>query len=334
MKITFFEVQEWETDILKKQFPDAQITPEKLDETTVSKYPDTEIISTFIYSTVNKTVLDQLKNLKCVTTRSTGFDHIDVKECQSRGVIVCNVPEYGSNTVAEHTFALLLALTRKIHASLHQALELNFDHNQLTGTDLAGKTIGVVGMGKIGQHVCRIANGFEMKVITTSRTPDEALAQKMGFTYVSADELLAQSDVITLHLPLTPHTQHYINSSNIGKIKKGAYLINTARGGLVETEAVVKGLNEGIFAGVGLDVLEEEQGLSEEVAILGDKTKQQQDYKTLLLDHILMNNPHVIITPHNAFNSKEALLRITYTSIDNINNFMQSSPKNTVEVEA
>lgn len=331
MKIIFFDVQNWEKEILAKHFPEAVLAAESLSETTVEKYADAEVVSTFIASKISETVLSKLPNLRFITTRSTGYDHINLEECQKRGVTVSNVPEYGSNTVAEHTFALLLALTRKVHASIHQAQVMNFDHEQLTGVDLYDKTIGIIGMGKIGQHVARIAYGFGMKVTTTSRNPDQKLADDLHFTYVTPDQLLSESDVLTLHLPLTPQTHHFINTENVTKIKKGCFLINTARGGLVQTEAVVKGLNDDIFSGVGLDVLEEEQELSEEVAILSGEYKKSVDYKTLLLDHVLMNHPKVVFTPHNAFNSKEALMRITYTTLENIDHYISNSPQNIVK---
>lgn len=267
-------------------------------------------------------VLDKLPNLKYIATRSTGYDHIDIAYCKSKNIVVTNVPEYGSNTVAEYTFALLLSLTRKIYQSVNQSKHLNFEHDQIRGVDLEGKTIGIIGLGKIGQHVLRIARGYGMKVMVYNRSQDQEVLKQYEFRYVDLDTLLQNSDIITLHLPLNDQTKHIINKENIMKFKKGSYLINTARGGLIETEAIMLGLDKGILEGVGLDVLEEEKELNEEVAILTSEYRSRVDLKNLIYDHILINHPKVLITPHNAFNSKEALLRITNTTIENIQSFL------------
>ena len=330
MKTVIFEIAEWEKELLQKSLQDAVFTEEKLTLENISSYNDAEIISSFISSEINKDIIDKLPNLKLIVTRSTGFDHIDVDYCKSKNITVSNVPEYGSSTVAEHTFALLLNLTRKIPQAIEQIQKLNFDHSQLKGIDLCEKTIGIIGLGKIGQHVLRIAQGFGMKTISFSRHPDETLTQKLNFQYREFDALLGESDVVTLHLPLTDETKHIINKDNILKFKKGSYLINTARGGLIETEAVLLGLDQGIFAGVGLDVLEEEDELHEEVSILTKDVQQNINLKTLLYDHILLKHPKVIVTPHNAFNSQEALERIIQVTIEDIQSFIDGKSINIV----
>lgn len=330
MNIVFFDLQEWEKETLKNCFPNATFVTEKLTSENASSYSSAEIISTFIYSTVTKEVLDKMTSLKCIVTRSTGFDHIDVEYCKQKNISVCNVPEYGSNTVAEHTFALILSLTRKLYQSVSQCKNLNFEHDAIRGIDLFGKTLGIIGMGKIGEHIVRIANGFQMKVLVYTRTQDEELIKKYGIQYVELDTLLSNSDVITLHLPLTPKTQHIINKENITKFKKGSYIINTARGGLIETEALILGLDQGMLEGVGLDVLEEEKELSEEAAILTSHFRENVDLKTLVYDHMLINHPKVLITPHNAFNSQEALCRILDVTCENISAFEQGKVMNTI----
>lgn len=163
MNIVFFETKSWEKDHLSPAFPDARVTSDKLSQENASQYKDAEIISCFIYSKLDKSTLEQFPNLKLIATRSTGFDHIDMGFCKLKEIKVVNVPEYGTNTVAEHTFALILSLTRKIYQSINQTRSLDFDHEKLTGIDLFGKTIGIIGLGKIGQHVLRIAEGFGMK---------------------------------------------------------------------------------------------------------------------------------------------------------------------------
>ncbi len=329
-RIVYFETEGWEREIIDGTFPEAELVSEKLTVENVTKYKDAQIISSFIYSDLSKQVLEQLPQLECIATRSTGYDHIDLDYCNNHDITVCNVPEYGSNTVAEHTFALILGLTRKIYESVNQAKQINFDHTQIRGTDLFGKTIGIIGLGKIGINVLRIAHGLRMKIVVYNRSQDADLQQRYGFEYVDIDTLLTRADIITLHLPLVPETKHLINQENILRMKKGSYIVNTARGGLIQTEALIKGLNEGILEGVALDVLEEEKELTEEAAILSPQFQKEADMKTLIMDHYLMTHPKVIITPHNAFNSTEALSRIEHTTIDNIKSFLQGNPTNTV----
>jgi D-lactate dehydrogenase len=331
MKIVFVEVEDWEKETLSKAFPDAILTHDKITEENAAQYKDAEILCTFITSKCTDKVLSALPNLKLIVTRSTGFDHIDTNYTKAHNITVTNVPEYGSHTVAEHAFALILALTRKLYKAIKQVHEMEFDHQNLTGMDLYGKTLGIVGLGKIGLNVLHIAKGFGMNVQVQAHHPDEELAKKEGYTNVDLDTLLTTSDVITLHVPYTKETHHLINMDNYKKIKKGAFLINTARGGLIETQAVVQALQEEILAGLGLDVLEEETQLMEETEILCSHCDPQTiDIRTLLMDHVLLYHPNVVITPHNAFNSKEAIMNILTTSIENINSFQAGKPVNTV----
>jgi len=334
MKMLFTEVEDWEKETLKQKFPDALFTDERMTNENVKNYSDIEIISPFINTHLTDTILMMLPKLKFITTRSTGYDHINIDFTNAHNITVSNVPEYGSHTVAEHTFALILTLTRKINKSIHQVRHLEFDHQNLTGIDIYGKTLGIIGLGKIGMNVLHIAKGFGMKVQVYARHPDEALAQKEGFTYIDLETLLQTSDVITLHVPYSKETHHIINCENLSKIKKGAYLINTARGGLIETQAIVEGLQKDIFSGVGLDVLEEETQMMEEIAILSSQSPTQTlDTKTLLMNHVLLYHPSVIITPHNAFNSHEALMNILETTIENIHSFEKGTPINVVSTK-
>lgn len=330
MKIIFFEVASWEKDLLRESFPEAVLVEEKLTIDNVKNFSDSEIVSTFVYSQLSKEVIDNLPNLKFIATRSTGFDHINVDYCRQKGILVVNVPEYGSRTVAEHTFALILTLTRKIYQSINQGKNFDFNHENIRGIDLFGKTIGVVGTGKIGLEVIKIAKGFGMNVLAFNRTKKEELAKSLGFSYVDLETLLKESDIISLHIPYTKETHHIVNKQNIEFFKRGSFLINTARGGLVETEALVLGLEKGIFAGVGLDVLEGEKEIMDEIEVLTLSYKKDVDLKTLVLNHVLVNHPKVIITPHNAFNTKEALERITKTTIENIKSYLNKAPKNLV----
>lgn len=330
MKIVFFEVASWEKDLLKISFPNAELVEEKLSLENVSQFQDAEIISSFVYSQLNRQVLEKLFNLKFIATRSTGFDHIDVDYCKKKNILVANVPEYGSRTVAEHTFALILTLTKKIYQSINQAKNFDFNHENIRGIDLYGKTLGIIGLGKIGLEVLKIAKGFGMNILAYNRTIDFNLEKKFGFKFTDLKTLLNQSDIITLHLAYNSSTHHLINKDNIYQFKRGSFLINTARGGLIDTEALIIGLQNGILEGVALDVLEEERKIQEETEILTDYFRNDVDLRTLIFNHVLVNHPKVIITPHNAFNTKEALDRITKTTIENIKAFQNNTPINLI----
>jgi D-lactate dehydrogenase len=327
MKTVFVEVENWEKEFLLKEFPGCTLIESALTGENIEEIKDCEILSCFIYSKLTSEILSKLPALKYITTRSTGFDHIDIEYCKSHGIQVANVPEYGSNTVAEHTFALILSLTRRIYQSVNMARTFDTNHEVLKGTDLAGKTMGIIGLGKIGQHVARIAKGFEMKIVAYNRSQDEVFSKQYDFTYLSLVDVIKQSAVISIHMPLNDQTHYTINCGNLHLFKKGSFLINTARGGLIETQAIVDGLQQGIFEGVGLDVLEEEIGLSEEIQLLSNNYNKT-DYKTLILEHILMNHPKVLITPHNAFNSHESLMRILDTTCKNISSFEKGTAQN------
>jgi len=333
LKIAFFETEPWEIDYLKSRLKgfDLIFFEDKLTLKNLKKIIDINILSPFIYSLIDKKIIDSLKSLKYITTRSTGFDHIDLKSCQSKNILVSNVPTYGENTVAEHTFALILALSRKIPFSWERVKRGDFSLENLRGFDLKGKTLGVVGVGNIGRHVIRIAKGFEMNVLAFDIKKDQKFAKQNSFKYVSLNYLFKNSDIITLHVPYNKATHHLINLKSLKLFKRGCYLINTARGGICDTTALLKGLKQGIFAGLGLDVLEEECFIKEERELLTVNFKKGCDLKTALENHILINQPNVIITPHNAFNSQEALTRILDTTIENIKSFLKNKPINLVK---
>src|SRR3989339_464023 len=314
MKIAFFEVSKTEQSIFSQLFSGADVyfCEEKLNESTVNKAEDAEIICVFKDSLVGKNVIDAIPNLKFIATRTTGFDFIDCEYAKTKGVKVSNVPAYGSETVAEFAFALLLTLSRKIREA-NQALKDNGDYfipKNLQGFDLNGKTLGVIGTGKIGKNVIEIAHGFDMNVLAYDLYPDTKFAMENGFVYKTLEEVLSQSDVVTLHAPYTKENHHLINKENISLFKKGAYLINTARGELVETEALEKALKDGSIAGAGLDVLE------------GEKVYKKGDNIPML------EWPNVLMTPHVAFNTREAEARILQTTVENIQKFISDSPIN------
>ena len=334
MKIHYFSGEGWEEDYVKAKLPDEEIT---FHEGPLSAFPDltdpeADVLCTFIESPIGEAEMSRFPALKLIATRSTGYDHIDLAVAKARGITIVNVPFYGENTVAEFAFALLLALSRRVIDADERVRAGAFSPTGLRGFDLAGKTLGVVGTGHIGAHVIKMAQGFGMKVIGFDAFPSQDLSHTLNLSYVTLPELLAQSDVITLHVPYNPHTHHLINKENIGNIKKGAYLINTARGAVVETDALVDALKAGTLAGAALDVLEEEGDLADETKLLSAPHPNEQELKTMLENHYLIDHPRVIVTPHLAFNTQEAVERILNTTIENVRAFAVGTPTNTVAI--
>lgn len=335
MRIGFFELEGWEEPIIRGTFSghDLYLSKDKIDDGHLPERKDFEIISVFVDSRIMSKVLAAFPNLKLVTTRSTGHDHLDLGALKKRGVVAAYVPGYGNNTVAEFAFGLLLSLTRKIYQGIDQVKETgSFSSQGLRGVDLKGKTIGVIGAGRIGREMIKIAKGFEVNVVASDPFPNEKFAKEQGFKYLPFEELLAISDVITIHCPLSEETRHLLNSENMKFIKKGAYLVNTARGGIIETDALVSALKDGTLAGAALDVLEEENEIKDELEFLSRGRGNKDELKTLLENHALMKMPNVLITPHNAFNSEEALQRILHTTIENIKSFIEGKPQNLINI--
>lgn len=331
MKIACYETQEWEAEYLRQKLTGFELVFNK--DGKIQPDSSAEIICNFVGSPLAGETIEKMPQLKYVTTRSTGYDHIDLKACTERGILVSNVPTYGENTVAEFTFALLLALSRKIFPAVKRVREQGlFATNELQGFDLQGKTLGVVGTGHIGTYVVKIAKGFGMNVLAYDPHPNNDLATKFGFQYASLEDLLKLSDVITLHVPYMPATHHLINAQNIGLCKKGVIIINTARGGLIETAALVLALKTGQVAGAGLDVLEEEGFIKEEIELLVNGHPKEEELKVALADHELMQMDNVLVTPHNAFNTKEAMQRILDTTVNNINGFAEGKAINLVKL--
>lgn len=336
-KIAFFGLENWEKEYIKnldgfkKLDMEAVFIDGYLDSKNIPKDTSFDAISVFVDSTVDKEVIGKFPNLKFVDTRSTGYDHVDLEACREMGIEVSYSPSYGERTVAEFTFALILALTRKVYEGFDNIKETGkFSVEGLRGVDLAGKTLGVLGAGRIGRNVIQIAKGFNMNVLAYDPFPKEETAKELGFEYKDLKEVLSQSDIVTLHVPHTDETHHLINSETIYDIKKGAYIINTSRGGIIQTEALVKALKEEHLAGAGLDVLEEEGFIRDELEFLLGEHPKHENLKTMLANHILVDMPNVIITPHNAFNTWEALKRILETSAVNIDGFLKGEFVNIV----
>lgn len=303
--VYFFEVEKKDVKMLKNAFPKAKIINEPLTPDNAKKYKKAQVVCTFIYSVLTAETLEALDHLKLIVTRSVGYDHIDLKMAQKMGAIVCNVPDYGSHVIAEHAFALLLSATRNVIEGEERTEKNKFDWKGLRGIAMRGKTLGVVGTGKIGMHVCRIASlGFQMKVLAYDVHPNEDKALDYHFNYVDdLNEIWKQSDFISLHTPLFPSTKHMINSRSIRKMKKGVILVNTARGELIDTPALIKGIKSGKVAEAALDVIEHEKNIQEHEEIL----------------HL----ENVIVTPHIAFYADDSINRMYGESIQSIQQFIE-----------
>ncbi|NCS31981.1 hydroxyacid dehydrogenase [bacterium] len=332
MKILFTHIEEeWQKKFFEEKLPNHELTflegPLTVDN--VMDHRDTQVLSVFVGSPIDTPIINSLADLSLIATRSTGFDHIDLSKASQKKITVCNVPFYGENTVAEHAFTLMLSLSRMIPESLDRTEDGSFDYHGLRGWDVKGKTIGIVGGGHIGMHMARMARGFHMNVIVFDINRDEKMAAELGFTYVDLDEMYAKADVISLHVPLNDHTKHMLNKDAFAKMKDGVVIINTARGGLIDTDSLIVALRSGKVSQAGLDVLEGEEDLIDEVELTMNNLKKDE-VLTLLQNHQLMEMPHVIITPHNAFNSIEAVQRILQTTVDNIEAFEKNVPINVV----
>jgi len=337
MKILMYGLEEWAIEYVKEKnyFDGHEVVYLEgiLNGDTIPEgNADADVVSIFVDSKVDTSVIDAFPNLKMISTRSTGFDHIDLAPAKEKGIVVASVPSYGENTVAEFAFAMLLALSRNItEGDRRVRTEGSFNFDGLEGFDLRGRTMGVLGTGRIGKHAISMAKGFGMNVLGFDAFPNEELAKELGFTYASFDEVLAQSDVITVHVPYMKETHHLVNKDAFQKMKKGMVLINTSRGAVVDTEALVDALKDGIVAKAGLDVIEVEDVAKDEVVFYTEKDMTNEEMRLMLANHILINMPNVMVQPHNAFNTKEAKIRIIETTADNIGSFIKGESVNVVK---
>jgi D-lactate dehydrogenase len=293
---------------------------------------ETEAISIFVTSTVTREIIEKLPKLRIIACRSTGFNNVDMQATKERDITVVNVPTYGEQTVAEYTFTLLLALTRKLQLILESEKQL-YEQANLRGHDLSGKIFGVIGTGHIGQKSIKASQGFSMSTIAYDPFPVKDLEQKLGFRYVSLDDLIAQADIISLHAPYLPTTHHIINAKRLADMKQGSFLINTSRGELIDTQALVDSLAKGHLGGAALDVIEGETLLnySEEIALLRSHELPENLLKHSVEISVLQKMPNVIISPHNAFNTDEAVLRINQTTANNLIDFWYGKIPNAVK---
>jgi D-lactate dehydrogenase len=332
MKIVVFEVEEWERDAFRDLQEDHEVifAAGTADSMDLESYIDADVISVFIYSSLTAEILEKFTHLSLVATRSTGFDHIDVDWCKKNNVDIANVPTYGDNTVAEHVFGLLLTISHNMTEAIDRTRKGDFSQKGLRGFDLKGKKFGIIGTGSIGLNTASIARGFGMNVLAFDVKPKEDAAKDIGFTYCSMDDLLAESDIITIHVPYNKHTHHLIGEEEFGKMKDGVVLINTARGAIINIKAMLNALASQKVKAAGLDVLTEEPSIREEAELIRKSFQEGYDLEAILADHILLRLRNVYITPHSAFNTTEAITRILTTTVDNIKAFIRDQQKNLV----
>jgi len=290
-----------------------------LNEETVSLAAGFEAVCVFVNDKVNAAVIATLESLgvRLIALCCAGYNNVDLAAATKHGLTVVRVPAYSPYAVAEHTIALMLALNRKLHRAYNRVREGNFALDGLVGFDMHGKTVGVIGTGQIGTVMAQILTGFGCPTLAFDPIPNE-ICRSLRVQYVELDQLFAQSDIITLHCPLTPGNKYMINAAAIARMKNGVMLINTSRGALLDTVAIIQALKSGKIAYLGLDVYEEEEEIFFEDRpglILSDDVFAR-----------LLTFPNVIITGHQAFFTQEALLNIAATTIDNITKFENNQP--------
>lgn len=304
-----------------------------LSPDTINK--EAEVISVFTHSVVTKELMDKMPKLRLIATRTTGYDHIDIDHATDRGIAVVNVPDYGDNTVAEHAFSLLLSLSRKLLSTVAATKQGSYSISEHTGFDLHKKTIGIIGMGRIGKNAAKIAKGFGMNVLAYDIYENEKAAQTIGFNYVSLEKLLEKSDIISLHTPLTPDNYYLINSSTIKRMKRGTILINTARGELVENRSLIGALESGQIAAAGLDAVAGERYINriDMTHVITNNATAPHVFQQVAEVCALQHMPNVIITPHSAFNTTEAIKRINETTVENIIKFWYDVTPNKISTK-
>lgn len=331
MKIAFFDAHDFEVSIFEEannsHKHDIQFFNTKLSPKTAALAKNFPVVCAFVNDDLGAETLQILKSggTKLIALRCAGFNHVDLKAAADLGITLVRVPEYSPYSVAEHSVALILTLNRKTHRAFNRVREGNFSLSGLVGFDLKGKTVGVIGTGKIGQVFARIMRGFGCEVLLFDVNHNEAFAKEIGGKYVPLDELFKTSDIISLHVPLNPATRYLINEKAISQMKDGVMLINTGRGALIDTRALINNLKSGKVGSAGLDVYEEEAGI-----FFSDLSCQ------ILSDDVLarlMTFPNVVITGHQAFLTTEALNNIADTTLSNISDFERSVPLiNKIEV--
>jgi D-lactate dehydrogenase len=323
MKIAFYSAKPYEKvffDKLKDEF-NIQISYYEfpLNPETALFAQGYDAVCIFVNDNANEEVIQKLSEsgVKVIALRCAGFNNVDIKTAHERNIQVVRVPAYSPYSVAEHTLAIILTLNRKTHRAFNRVKEGNFALNGLMGFDLNGKTVGLIGLGKIGKVTARILKGFGCQVLGHDINTDQEW-KEIGIEYTDLDQLLETSDIVSLHCPLNPHTHHIINKHSIEKMKNGVMLINTSRGALIDTKAVIAALKSGKIGYLGLDVYEEEADLFFED--LSDKVIKDDVFMRLL------TFPNVLITGHQAFFTSNAMTNISEITFTNLNDFREGKP--------
>lgn len=340
--ILFFDVKENEEEILKKTCKEKGLSccnecscwlfGERLDEKTqiTPEMSEANVISCFTFSRVSAEVLKKFPNLKLIALRSVGFNHIDIDYCKEHNIAVVNSLGYGNVTVAEFAFGLMLDVMRKVTRSYENLKEEHPYADNYMGFELKNRTLGIIGTGAIGAEAVRIAHGFGMKILAYDLFPKQELVEKYNVVYLPLDELLKSADVISLHAPLTNDNFHLINNEKIDLMKSNAVIINTARGELIDTQALYEALSQGKIFAAGLDVLEAENMLTQPDKTLDFDYLTNDVIRQTLLNDRLLKLHNVVVTPHIAYNTQEAQERILSITMDNISAFFNGELKNSV----
>ena len=335
IRIIYFDVEKYEEEFLKYHKEgkyDYRLIFEPLN--SVTKLSDellnAEIISVFTTSRLTKEVLEKFPNLKLIALRSVGFNHIDTDYCKEHNIAVENSPNYGNKSVAEFAFGLMLNVCRKIIPAEENYKNMIIQPNELIGTELGGKTVGIIGLGAIGTAFARLAHGFDMKILGYDIYPKQELIEKYSIEYTDFETILQKSDFISLHAPLTKDNFHMFNVDAFKKMKNSAVIINTARGELIDSEALYNAITSREILGAGLDVLESEDTINDFDLVIGLNRLSKDELKNSLINSRLFQLPNVIITPHMAYNTNEAITRILTTTMNNIHAFEQGTIQNSV----
>ncbi|GHD49392.1 D-lactate dehydrogenase [Marinobacter persicus] len=322
MKVAVFSTKPYDEQFLGQANQEAHqheltFLETRLNETTAALAQGFDAVCVFVNDQVDAPVLEKLAagGTRVIALRCAGFNNVDLKAAERLGLAVVRVPAYSPYAVAEHTVAMILTLNRQIHRAYHRIREGNFALDGLLGFDLRGRTVGIIGTGRIGVEVARIMRGFGCRVLGYAHKVHKE-AEEVGVEYVPLDELFAESDIITLHCPLTPETHHLIDAEAMAKMKDGVMLINTSRGAIVDTGAVIEGLKSGHIGYLGLDVYEEEGDLFFED--LSNLVLQDDVFARLL------TFPNVVITGHQAFFTHDALESIAHTTLGNLSEWEET----------
>jgi len=320
MKVTVYSTKPYDRRFLSDANHDAHdftFIEDRLRPETASLASGSDAVCPFVHDIVDAEVLEILASFGCrlVVLRCAGYNNVDLSAAKRLGIVVARVPAYSPYAVAEFAVGLVLSLNRKIHRAYSRVREQNFSIDGLVGFDLHGKTVGVVGTGKIGEVFARIMKGFGCKILAFDPYPNKEV-EALGGEYVGLDEILAQSDILSLHCPLTEHTKHLIDRDAVAKLKKGVMIINTSRGGLVDADAAIAGIKDRVIGSLGLDVYEEEDGIFFE------------DFSDVILDDDRLLRltffPNVLVTSHQGFFTREALENISRITLKNINEYVES----------